>query len=95
MSPRIARKYSKAFCNHVDGVVAPTKKTEKLLRSYGVQKRIRIIPTGIDFTPFNPKSSPYVLKKSQIILISGILFILKFAKIKIKAPQGTATIEAL
>lgn len=53
-SPRIARKYSKSFCNHVDGVVAPTKKTEKLLRSYGVQKPIRIIPTGIDFTPFNP-----------------------------------------
>ena len=56
LSPRIARKYSKAFCNHVDGVVAPTKKTEKLLRSYGVQKPIRIIPTGIDFTPFNPKN---------------------------------------
>ena len=53
-SPRIARRYSKSFCNHVDGVVAPTKKTEKLLRSYGVQKPIRIIPTGIDFTPFNP-----------------------------------------
>ena len=26
LSPRIARKYSKSFCNHVDGVVAPTKK---------------------------------------------------------------------
>ena len=32
LSPRIARKYSKSFCNHVDGVVAPTKKTEKLLK---------------------------------------------------------------
>ena len=53
-SPKIARKYSKSFCNHVSGVVAPTKKTEKLLRSYGVTKPIRIIPTGIDFTPFNP-----------------------------------------
>ena len=55
LSPRIARKYSKSFCNHVDGVVAPTKKTEKLLKSYGVQKPIRIIPTGIDFTPFKPE----------------------------------------
>ena len=54
-SPRIARKYSKSFCNHVDGVVAPTKKTEKLLKSYGVNKPIRIIPTGIDFTPFKPE----------------------------------------
>ncbi|MBE6023468.1 MAG: glycosyltransferase family 4 protein [Cellulosilyticum sp.] len=56
LSPRIARKYSKSFCNHVDGVVAPTKKTEKLLKSYGVQKPIRIIPTGIDFTPFKPEN---------------------------------------
>lgn len=55
LPPGIARKYSKSFCNHVDGVVAPTKKTEKLLRSYGVQKPIQIIPTGIDFTPFNPE----------------------------------------
>lgn len=56
LSPAIARKFSKSFCNHVDGVVAPTKKTEKLLKSYGVQKPIRIIPTGIDFTPFNPEN---------------------------------------
>jgi len=55
-SPSIARKYSKSFCNHVDGVVAPTKKTEKLLKSYGVLKPIRIIPTGIDFAPFKPEN---------------------------------------
>ena len=54
LSPRIARKFSKVFCNHVDGVVAPTKKTEKLLRGYGVKTPIRIIPTGIDFSPFSP-----------------------------------------
>ena len=30
-------------------------KSEKLLKSYGVQKPIRIIPTGIDFTPFKPE----------------------------------------
>ncbi|WP_069997690.1 glycosyltransferase family 4 protein [Cellulosilyticum sp. I15G10I2] len=50
-SPKIARKYSKSFCNGVDGVIAPTKKTEKLLKSYGVKTQIRVIPTGIDFSP--------------------------------------------
>ncbi len=55
-SPKIARKYSKSFCNGVDGVVAPTKKTERLLKNYGVKTPIRIIPTGIDFTPFDKKS---------------------------------------
>lgn len=52
-SPKIARKYSKSFCNGVDGVVAPTKKTERLLKSYGVKTQIRIIPTGIDFSPLD------------------------------------------
>jgi len=50
-SPNIARKYSKSFCNGVDGVVAPTVKTEKLLKSYGVKTQIRVIPSGIDFSP--------------------------------------------
>ncbi|PHV70671.1 1,2-diacylglycerol 3-glucosyltransferase [Sporanaerobium hydrogeniformans] len=56
LSPKIARKYSKSFCNGVDGVVAPTKKTERLLKNYGVKKPIRIIPTGIDFSPFDQKA---------------------------------------
>lgn len=56
LSPSIARKYSKSFCNSVDGVVAPTRKTERLLKSYGVRKPIRIIPTGIDFSPFQKES---------------------------------------
>lgn len=52
ISPKIARKYSKSFCNGVNGVIAPTHKTERLLISYGVQTPIRVIPTGIDFSPF-------------------------------------------
>ncbi|MGL4799662.1 MAG: glycosyltransferase family 4 protein [Cellulosilyticaceae bacterium] len=55
-SPEFARKYSKMFCNHVDGIVAPTAKTKDLLLSYGVKKPIEVIPTGIDFSPFNPSS---------------------------------------
>ncbi|MGL4736214.1 MAG: glycosyltransferase family 4 protein [Cellulosilyticaceae bacterium] len=55
LSPEFARKYSKKFCNGVDGVVAPTEKTKHLLESYGVTTPIRIIPTGIDFTPFDPR----------------------------------------
>ncbi|MEG1149372.1 MAG: glycosyltransferase, partial [Niameybacter sp.] len=33
-SPELARKYSKMFCNSVDGVVAPTEKTKDLLLNY-------------------------------------------------------------
>ena len=53
-SPELARKYSKMFCNSVDGIVAPTQKTKDLLLSYGVKKPIEVIPTGINFAPFSP-----------------------------------------
>ena len=52
-SPELARKYSKKFCNHVDGVIAPTQKTKQLLLGYGVQTPIEVIPSGIDFSPFD------------------------------------------
>lgn len=35
-----------------DLVVAPTEKVEKMLRSYGLKKEIRILPTGIQLAPF-------------------------------------------
>jgi 1,2-diacylglycerol 3-alpha-glucosyltransferase len=51
-SPKLARRYSRMFCNGVDGVVAPTEKTKRLLEKYEVEAPIRVIPTGIDFSPF-------------------------------------------
>lgn len=47
-----AREYSRIFCNTAMEVIAPTQKTENLLRSYGVKKPIHIIPTGIDTSHF-------------------------------------------
>lgn len=64
-SPELARKYSKKFCNSVDGVVAPTEKTKNLLLKYGVTTPIRIIPTGIDFSPFNKNS--YSVREIQTL----------------------------
>lgn len=55
-SPNFARKYSKLFCNGVDAVIAPTEKTCNFLRSYDVTKPIHIIPTGINFAPFEKTS---------------------------------------
>ncbi len=87
-SPKIARKYSKSFCNGVDGVVAPTKKTERLLRSYGVKKPIRVIPTGIDFSPLdkNNYSQEEIMNLKQVFDIPLedpiILFVGRVAKEK-------------
>ena len=64
-SPELARKYSKMFCNSVDGVVAPTQKTKDLLLSYGVKKPIEVIPTGINFAPFSP--SRYTVDETRAL----------------------------
>lgn len=51
---KFARKFSRSWCNGCDLIVAPTQKTERLLRDYGVTKPIRILPTGLDIDRFAP-----------------------------------------
>ena len=51
---RIARRYSKWWCNRFDRVIAPTAKTEGLLRRYGVDAPIDVIPSGMDIARFDP-----------------------------------------
>lgn len=88
ISPELARKYSKKFCNGVDGVIAPTEKTKNLLLSYGVTTPIRVIPTGIDFSPFEPQGYSLeeivALKKQFNIPLDApiVLFIGRVAKEK-------------
>jgi len=52
ITPKMAQKYSKVFCNVPTGLIVPTEKVKNCLRSYGVKKPIYVIPTGIDITPF-------------------------------------------
>ena len=47
-----ARKLTVSFCNNADAVVVPTGKIEDLIVSYGVNKKISIIPTGIALDKF-------------------------------------------
>lgn len=84
VSPVVAQKYSKYFCNHVDALIVPTKKTERILKSYGVTTQMRIIPTGIDFSPFrkegytpeeiqNLKSVFHIPENAPVLLFIGRL----------------------
>lgn len=45
---KIIKDMVKIFCNLNDLVVVPSEKVEKMLESYGVEKPISIIPTGLD-----------------------------------------------
>ncbi|MDR2650553.1 MAG: glycosyltransferase family 4 protein [Clostridiales bacterium] len=52
ITPKIAQKFSRLFCNRADIVIAPVRKTKEYLEEIGVSRPIRIIPTGLDFSPF-------------------------------------------
>lgn len=52
ITPKMAQKFSKTFCNIPTGLIVPTEKVKNSLRSYGVKKPIYVIPTGIDISPF-------------------------------------------
>ena len=50
---RLAAVFSKKILEHTDCVIVPTEKVCSLLNEYGVNKKIRVIPTGIDLDRFN------------------------------------------
>ena len=82
ITPKMARKFSRVFCNRARVVIAPTEKAEEYLLGYGVERPIRVIPTGINFAPFSPQShcpndiadlkqSLGILPKDRILLSIG------------------------
>ena len=52
---KLARKYSQWWCDRFDRVITPTGKTMGLLRGYGVEAEIDIIPSGMDIARFAPE----------------------------------------
>ena len=48
----LARKFSKATCNHARAVVVPTDKVNELLRKYGVKREIFVQATGVNYEKF-------------------------------------------
>ena len=52
ITPKMAQRFSRVFCNRANVVIAPVDKTHKYLKEIGVNRLIKTIPTGLDFTPF-------------------------------------------
>ena len=59
------RVFSKVCCNTVEQVIVPTEKTKDLLLQYNVQKKINVVPTGIDLHKFDRN----LYKKEEILAI--------------------------
>lgn len=60
----LARKFVKKSYRDSDAIIAPTNKIKDLLESYGIEKPIHIIPTGIDLDRFKKKLS--IVERSKI-----------------------------
>lgn len=54
---RAVRNASASVCNQARTVIVPTKKVQRLLRSYGVYRPISVIPTGIDVQRFQRREA--------------------------------------
>ncbi len=95
VTPNIAKKLSKLFCNMAKEVIAPTEKVEGVLKEYGVGRPIKIVPTGIDFTPFkkdtytqeqiNDLKEKYNLMNCPVVLSIGRIAKEKSMDIVVKA----------
>ncbi|MGN1190052.1 MAG: glycosyltransferase [Candidatus Ornithospirochaeta sp.] len=61
---KFVRFFSKWEANKCSTFIAPTRKVEKLLRSYGIKGRIDVIPTGIDMSRFMVETKDEWKKKT-------------------------------
>ncbi len=70
--PRLA----KAFYNRVEVVIAPTEPVRRLAESYGIERPIRVIPTGIDNRLLEeaplPSPSPWPPGKRRLITVGRL-----------------------
>lgn len=79
ITPYLARVWSTWFSNLSDLVIAPSPKIKKMLKSYGVKKRIEILPTGIDTDLFKINKSARkklreklnISQDTQILIYAG------------------------
>lgn len=57
LSKKAVGGLSKTFTKQSNIVIAPSEKTKALLRSYGVENKIEVVPTGLDLERFDPKNT--------------------------------------
>ncbi|MCL5406942.1 MAG: glycosyltransferase family 4 protein [Patescibacteria group bacterium] len=67
LTKTVIKKLTKSYCNQCDQIVTPSSPMKKILRSYGVETQIEIIPTGIYLENFaNPYHKDVLKTKWQI-----------------------------
>ena len=62
LRPYHVKQFVKSYLKNMDGCIAPSGRVEELLRRYGVQSPIRVIPTGVDIQSMNSDANRDVRK---------------------------------
>ena len=62
LRPYHVKQFVKSYLKNMDGCIAPSGRVEELLRHYGVQIAIRVIPTGVDIQSMNSDANRDVRK---------------------------------
>jgi glycosyltransferase involved in cell wall biosynthesis len=73
VSHSLLQAYMPDFCDAVDLVISPSRGMEKILRQYGVESHIEVVPNGVDLKRFHtaqPLSrAEFGFKEEDILLI--------------------------
>lgn len=76
---------SRKFCNHTDHIIVPTDKVRKKLWGYKINRRVDVIPTGLDLEKYQKADQDKVDKLKKKYGLEGkkvLLFIGRVAKEK-------------
>ncbi|MFH1509365.1 MAG: glycosyltransferase family 4 protein [bacterium] len=66
ITPKMVAKYDKFYCNRTNHVIAPSAKLEKVLRSFGVEVPITVLPTGLELEKFADVDADNFRRKFKI-----------------------------
>jgi glycosyltransferase involved in cell wall biosynthesis len=72
VSQSLLQSYMPDFCSAVDLVISPSRGMERVMRQYGVQSHIEVVPNGANLKPFH-KAKPlsradFGFKKDDVLL---------------------------
>lgn len=65
-SKKVVEIYSKSFTKRSNIIISPSEKTKEMLEGYGINKLIKVIPTGLDLENFNVANTSET-EKEEII----------------------------
>ena len=66
LRPYHVKQFTNAYLKNMDGVIAPSKRVEALLKRYRVNIPMRVIPTGVDINSLNKLETVDVRKELAI-----------------------------